>query len=234
LLDTPYCNAASVLFRVAGQTPSSCFGGPAGGEPMDKVKPLTGVFAFIILSSFSTDAYTGDVTSFDFRNYTSTPYNITLRGKNYFETKINDEFGNPLASDRPFSELAQRALTLFQILPGKTKNFEVEGDCSTGKDSGAALTWDVHKLMDETIGARFSLDIPNDREGHCKARKFRVDDNTKPHIGLQYQYRKIELGPIPYIYPPSTTPIPYFRFTIREQGVSVIFEQEGPQAKPFN
>jgi hypothetical protein len=87
--------------------------------------------------------------------------------------------------------------------------------------------------MDETIAARFRLEIPNDREGHCKARKFLVDNNTKPHTALQYQYRKIELGPIPYIRPPSTTPTPYFRFNIVGTEDSVIFEQEGPQAKPF-
>jgi len=184
---------------------------------MDKAKPLTGVFAFIILSSFSTDAYTGDGTSFDFRNNTSQEYVIHYRGDIWF----SEIFREWIINGRPFKQVQ-----VIGIPPGKTQNLYAEGACATGSDSGAVANWDVHRGGNESIKSSFRLEIPNDGLGRCKARKFIVDG----------QYRKIELGPIPLnANPPPTSPTPHFRFTIVDNFYrgTVDFLQEGPQRNPF-
>jgi hypothetical protein len=180
---------------------------------MDKAKQLTGVFAFIILSSFSKYAYAGDGTSFDFRNNTSQEYVIHYGSDIWF---IEKEWPKNFTKKNPPN------VGDIVIRPGETKNLYAEASCCTNKDPGAAANWDVHSRNDPTKISRFRLEIPNGG-GNCKARRFLVDG----------QYRKIELAPIPIGFPPSTTPTPHFRFTIRDQGNSVVFDQEGPQAKRF-
>ena len=214
--DTRCCNVASALFHVArADAPLHASEGQRE-DPMDKAKPLTGVFAFIILSSFSKYAYSGDGTSFDFKNNTSQEYVLHYAGANWLTQN------KWIINGRQFKDAKH-----IGIPPGKTQNFYVELDCRTGGDPDAVANWNVHRSDNEKTGlSEFRLEIPNDGEGRCKARKFLVNK----------QYRKIELVSIPLnANPPSRTPTPHFRFTIVDNFIqgSVVFEQEGPQAKPF-
>jgi hypothetical protein len=112
------------------------------------------------------------------------------------------------------------------IPAGSTKNIYLEGECETGKDYGSVINFDVHGRNDPRKEAVFRIEIPT-VNGHCRARYFKVDDQYR-----KAQYRKIELAPIRFVSP-RTTPTPHLRFTINEEGNSVIFLQEGPQASSF-
>jgi hypothetical protein len=180
---------------------------------MDKAKSLTGVFAFITLFSFSTYTYAGDGTSFVFVNKTSHDYNIRYLGDIWFlEKEWPKNFKNNKVG--------------ILIRPGNTWNLYAEAACSTNTDAYASADWELYTNDPNKKPIVFKLQIPN-IGGKCLARKFKVGE----------QYRKIELAPmpiVPVVSRPSTTPTPNFRFTIREQGNSVILDQEGPQAKSFN